>query len=377
MIRHTVHSRENHTELLEEIGFSFHTVDGIPYWNEGTAYELSKDEVDELDDVATELHQMCLKGVQYVIDNKMYDRIKINPKLIPFIEKSWEQQKPTLIGRMDFTFKEGIPKMMEYNADTPASLIESAWAQWSWLEDYIEFTGDTSLSQFNMLSENIQKTLIKMKIKDCTLTGFFDIDEDHENVQYMQGLMELVGINTTMIDIRDLQMVGDRFMTEDYVEISNLYKLYPLEQLVEDEGFDKINYNTLNIIEPWWKAIISNKAFMCILWELFPDHKNLIPSYFENKFGDNGYVKKPIYSREGSDVTIYTADGIISGDENGYGEEGYIYQEFIPLPEFYGAYAMLGVWIIGGEASGIGIREDNTLVTRNSAMFVPHYFKDV
>jgi glutathionylspermidine synthase len=28
----------------------------------------------------------------------------------------------------------------------------------------------------------------------------------------------------------------------------------------------------------------------------------------------------------------------------------------------------------GGEACGIGIREDNTLITKNTSRFVPHYF---
>ena len=35
-------------------------------------------------------------------------------------------------------------------------------------------------------------------------------------------------------------------------------------------------------IEPPWKAILSNKGILPLLWEMFPDHPNLLPAYFED-----------------------------------------------------------------------------------------------
>jgi glutathionylspermidine synthase len=55
-----------------------------------------------------------------------------------------------------------------------------------------------------------------------------------------------------------------------------------------------------------------------------------------------------------------------------YGEEGYVYQLFDPLPEFDGFRPALGSWIVGDSAAGLGIRETVGLVTDDGAAFVPH-----
>ncbi len=46
--------------------------------------------------------------------------------------------------------------------------------------------------------------------------------------------------------------------------------------------------------------VLSNKAILPVLYELFPDSPNLLRAGFE-PIGDT-YVVKPIYSREGSNV---------------------------------------------------------------------------
>jgi glutathionylspermidine synthase len=58
--------------------------------------------------------------------------------------------------------------------------------------------------------------------------------------------------------------------------------------------------------------------------------------------------------------------------EGQYGAEGFIYQELCTLPNFSDNYPVIGSWIIGQEAAGIGIREANTLITDNKSRFVPH-----
>ena len=88
-------------------------------------------------------------------------------------------------------------------------------------------------------------------------------------------------------------------------------------------------------------------------------------------------MKKPLLSREGANISIHTAGGDIAtgGD---YGEEGFVYQAFHPLPNFAANgednYMVVGSWIIGDEAAGIGIREDESPITKNTSRFLPHYF---
>ncbi|HSZ87188.1 MAG TPA: glutathionylspermidine synthase family protein, partial [Puia sp.] len=125
-------------------------------------------------------------------------------------------------------------------------------------------------------------------------------------------------------------------------------------------------------IEPAWKMILSNKAILPILWELYPHHPNLLPAYFEENNMEE-FVKKPILSREGANISIISNGRTIESTEGEYGKEGFIYQEYFPLPVFNGNnYPLIGSWIIGQEPAGIGIRESNQLITDNISRFIPH-----
>jgi glutathionylspermidine synthase len=133
----------------------------------------------------------------------------------------------------------------------------------------------------------------------------------------------------------------------------------------------------MRIIEPMWKSILSNKAILPILWELFPNHPNLLPAFFEAGRIEGDFVKKPLYSREGENISIY-AQGQSLHTPGEYGAEGFIYQGFAPQPKFDDgitpAYTSIGAWMVGDQAAGIGLREDETLITKNTSRFVPHFF---
>ena len=128
-------------------------------------------------------------------------------------------------------------------------------------------------------------------------------------------------------------------------------------------------------IEPAWKMILSNKAILPILWELYPEHPNLLPAYFEpGKLTD--YVKKPILSREGANINLVKEGSLLQASEGEYGKEGFIFQELFSLPDFKGNYPVIGSWVIGQEPAGMGIREANTLITDNHSRFVPHLINE-
>jgi glutathionylspermidine synthase len=128
-------------------------------------------------------------------------------------------------------------------------------------------------------------------------------------------------------------------------------------------------------IEPPWKAILSNKGILPLLWERHKGHPNLLEAYFEgdpaaSNLGDR-FVRKPLFSREGANVEIVGGHDEPVLDQ-GYGEEGAIVQAYHPPPEFDGKRPVVGAWMVGNEPAGIGIREDDSVVTKNLARFVPH-----
>ena len=99
-----------------------------------------------------------------------------------------------------------------------------------------------------------------------------------------------------------------------------------------------------------------------------------MPAYF-NSNGMKDYVKKPILSREGANVSIYKGGVPVLNTSGEYGEEGFIFQSLAELPNFDNHYPVIGSWIVGQLPAGIGIRESNTPITDNKSNFVPHYIE--
>ena len=121
---------------------------------------------------------------------------------------------------------------------------------------------------------------------------------------------------------------------------------------------------------------MSNKAILTTLYELFPDSPYVLPAFLSRP--QNGvYCKKPVYSREGHNVSIldirnWEERELISETEGDYNQGAYIYQRYVKPIVYDGYYPIIGSWVIGGEAGGIGIRENCTEITDNLSTFVPH-----
>jgi glutathionylspermidine synthase len=127
-------------------------------------------------------------------------------------------------------------------------------------------------------------------------------------------------------------------------------------------------------LEPAWKMILSNKAILPLLWKLNPDSPFLVPASFDPLEGD--YVRKPIHAREGANITVIK-DGQTAIETDGpYESKACVYQQLIPLKSFDDRYPVLGSWIVNGWACGLGIREDETMITGNASRFIPHLMSD-
>jgi glutathionylspermidine synthase len=359
---------------MEELGFNFHSIDGI-YWDERACYAFTAQEIDTLEDATAELHEMCVEAAGSVIDAGDYEKFVIPKDFIPLIEESWNGDEKSLFGRFDFSWDgKGPPKMLEYNADTPTSLIEASVAQWHWLQDV-----KPNADQFNSLHEKLIDRWKEMS-QDLSADGivhftcYGDNEEDIGNLDYLRDTAIQAGLDARFIDITALGWNGNFFVDDDDKPISTLFKLYPWEWLAREDFGKHLLTRTTRVIEPAWKMLLSNKAILPVLWKMYPNHPNLLPCFYEQGKFATDFVKKPIYSREGANVTIKTGatEIAVPGD---YGKEGFIYQGYHPLPQFGGSYTVLGSWIVGEEPAGLGIREDESPVTKNSSRFVPHYFQ--
>ena len=373
MQRISINPRNNWQSAVEKLGFGFHTTN-VPYWDESVYYEFKMDEILFIEKASAELWDLCLGAVQHVMDNNLYSRFAIPEAFIPYIERTWTEDHPAIYGRFDLCYKDGQLKLLEFNADTPTSLYEAGIVQWFWLQDF-----DKSKDQFNSIHE---KLIAYWKyLKAYLYPGILHFAcvkqslEDLTNTEYMRDCAMQGGLDTRLLFVDDIGWDQDAQVFVDMQDqpILNLFKLYPWEWLVGEEfGMNILaDRNRAYWIEPAWKMILSNKAILPILWELYPDCPYLLPAYFESGRLTN-YVKKPILSREGANIELVQGNTVLQQTEGEYGREGYIYQELCPLPSFGGNHPVIGSWIIGQEPAGMGIREAGTLVTDNLSRFIPH-----
>jgi glutathionylspermidine synthase len=363
-------------------GFDFHSEGGQRYWDERAYYAFSLDEIERRIEAPTgEINAMCLELVARAVgDERLLRLLKIPEAFWTLIAASWQRRDRSLYGRVDLRFDGiGPAKLLEYNADTPTSLFEAAVFQWTWLEQAIERQIiPKRADQFNSLHERLidaWKTVANGR--RLHLAGTLQSAEDAGTLHYLADVAQQAGLNTSLIDIAAIGLHGDgSFVDLDDQVIELAFKLYPWEWMFRETFGANLKGAATRWIEPPWKAILSNKGILPLLWSMFPGHPNLLPAYFDGEEAaaslGTSYVRKPLYSREGANVTLVSAGSPIDRQPGPYGAEGFIRQALAPLPEFSGQHPVLGSWIVDGTPCGLSIREDDNPITGNMSRFVPH-----
>ena len=374
--------RDDWRETAEACGFDFHTIDGERYWDERAYYAFSLDEIEQKIEAPTgEIDAMCLELVGRAIRNEDYlKRLKIPETFWPLIAESWERDERSLYGRLDLSFDgSGPAKLLEYNADTPTSLFESAVFQWTWLEQAMERRIiPNAADQYNSIHERLIATWNELgRGRHLHLTGTTGSEEDLGTLTYLEDTAIQAGLTTTIIDIEDIGWRDEGgFVDLTGRDIELVFKLYPYEWMFRDAFGVRLKDAPTRWIEPPWKAVLSNKGILPLLWEMFPGHPNLLPAYFEDdpracELGAS-YVRKPLYSREGANVEL-VSNGVPFAEQQGpYGAEGFVRQALAPLRSFSQQFAILGSWLVGHTPCGLSIREDSSPITGNNSRFLPH-----
>ncbi len=381
MKREVIDARPNFQQRLNER--SFDGLEGsfdLPYWQDKAYYSFESAQIDEIAEATEELHKMCVEAVSHVIQHDRLGEFGIPEQFHSYIQTTFEREDPYIYGRFDFSY-DGInpPKMLEYNADTPTSLYESSVLQWDWLEDRIQqnpvrFPEGTD--QFTSLHEALVEQWAKVagtaKMDIIHFACMTDNLEDTVTTAYMEEVAMQAGFNTHFFDIAHMGRTATDFVDDKAQLVKGIFKLYPWEfMFADDYGTNAIEDRT-GFIEPVWKSVLSNKNILPVLWEMFPGHPNLLPAFKDAAaFEGQSYVRKAALGREGSSVTIFK-DGEVIASPGPFDSSGFVYQQFHALPNFDGNFPIVGSWVIGSEARGMGIREDDGLITQNSSRFVPH-----
>jgi glutathionylspermidine synthase len=380
MRRELLRPRDGWPQQMESLGFTYHSIDGV-YWDESRCYAFTSDEIDRLESATASLHQCALDAARHVIKRGRYPEFGIAPDWVAAIERSFaafeqgEYSGFSLFGRMDLSYDGTAPaKLLEYNADTPTACLEASVAQWHWLQ-----AARPQADQFNSIHEKLIEAWTKLKASSPSERLHFaavseeDGPEDWGNLEYLRDTAIQAGWNTVALPIDQIGHAGIDFVDQDNQPIESLFKLYPWEWMVREEFGVHVLSSHAQFIEPAWKMLLSNKALLVILWELFPDHPNLLPAYYDPAPLGTRYARKPKLAREGANVTLVDGDQVERSD-GPYDADDCVFQALAPLPRFGDDHVSVGSWIVEGKPAGIGLREDESAITRNTSRFVPHYF---
>ena len=368
--------------FAESVGFNFHTFDDEPYWDESAYYQFSLQQIEQdLEDPTEELHHMALDLVADAVNSEqMLQQLQIPQQFWDAVRQSWHSQQPHLYGRMDFSYSgKGPAKLLELNYDTPTSLFETGFFQWVWLEDQL-MRGEVpqGADQFNSLQDKLQQAFSQLNLpQPFYFSSVAASVEDKGTVDYLMDIALQAGLNCRYIELEQIGAAEGQLVDLDGMPIQGVFKLYPWEFMLQEEFASTIVTSQTQFIEPLWKCLLSNKGILPLLWQRYQGHPNLLPTFFDQ--GDalqSGWVRKPLFSREGANVELIDTNGQRLTEAGPYTDSGYIRQQLAPLPQFDNNYTLIGSWVVGDSAAGICIREDNSLITKDSSRFVPHIILD-
>lgn len=387
-------------QRLARQGFHFHSISPegddvsaheprFAYWREDVAYRFSGEQIEVVYEATQALHAMAMGLAGRLIDAGALDRLDIPPAAQALVQASWQARDPHLYGRFDLAWcGQGPPKLLEYNADTPTSIIETAVAQWQWKVDV-----QPQADQFNSLHEALVARLAAISQRYGTprlhLACLTDSLEDVGNCEYLLDVALQAGWQASLLDLADIGLLDDgHYVDGDNQPIRTCFKLYPWEWLVNEPLAEALPRRRTLWLEPAWKMVLSNKALLPLLWEAHPGHPNLLPAYFDPEpLAGQRHVIKPLLSREGANIQLVDGGQTQLATPGAYGGQRHIYQAHAPIASFpapetsfmHGplpaVHAVLGSWVVADEAVGLCVREDITPITSNSAYFVPHFFE--
>src|SRR5258708_24219468 len=234
--------RDNWQQKVESVGLTFHTLEnGTPYWDESAAYQFTAAEIDTLEAAGYELQEMCLAAAQHIIDKKRYAELDTPAFAIEAIEWAWNNEPPALYGRFDLASagaqSGSAPKLLEYNADTPTSLLEAAVVQWHWLKDMPASLVSYKPDQFNSIHE---KLIAKWRDIDPYLSkpiyfAALDNPEDQLTVTYLRDTAQQAKLDTRQLSMHDIgwNAAHPSFMDPDHHPIFSIFKLHPSPAILQ------------------------------------------------------------------------------------------------------------------------------------------------
>ncbi len=375
---------------LESIGFGWHTdLDGSRYIS-NELVSITQDEAEAFYEATNELYDMYVAAAEYAINNDLFHELGIPFNLVDIIKASWENDVHWhLYGRFDLAGGvDGKPiKLIEFNADTPTSLFETAIIQWAMLK----FNNLDEAAQFNdvyeALVENF-KRLVTLEEDTSRFNEYYEgwkilfssiagSVEDENTTRLLEAAARDAGFECDFAFVDEVSFDDENGIFWNGQNWEYWFKLIPWEMIAIDESDlaliikNIIKNQKAIILNPAYTLLFQSKGIMKILWDLYPNHPLLLESSFEPLKGKK-QVKKPFLAREGANVSIINSDGSIEIQNDGeYANGKFLYQEFADFAKDENGNSYQAGMFFAFEGCALGFRKGKDIID-NYSKFVGH-----
>lgn len=412
MQRIAIAPRPEWQRQVEAAGLTWHTdAAGATWWNESAVYAFTRDEIDTLTRTAEELHRH-LSALAGEVAERPDPRLGLSATMQQLVRESWRRGDPPLVGRFDFAYTGGgsAPRLLEYNADNAGLLVESTGVQAGWFAD---LTGrlaasDAGLGELlrvrgssGLLSEwNIIEHLLAGRMSEVArvMTGpglhltAPDTAEDAGGLDVIARAASAAGVPTCAVPIDRIGWNPDagHFVDDLGQEIRTVVGAYPWAWMMQEpfvDNFSGASGGQFRWIEPAWRALAGSKGLLPLLAERHREHPAVLDARFDGDAASDPtfdtYVRKPIWAGRGEDITVQLCGDVLAATPAGSnagaaapGAETHVRQALATLPVFDGYRAVVSVWMVGGTAAGVIVREDRSLITGGDSRLAPHVVID-
>ncbi|MEN0005943.1 MAG: glutathionylspermidine synthase family protein [Bacteroidota bacterium] len=351
-------------------------------------------EVRQYFQAAQTLQGLFEQAAQHIIDNQLWEAVGIPKNAVRLIEYSWNhrQKHPMLYGRFDLS---GVidgkpPKLIEYNADTATVLAESALIQ----AHQLQAAKLPAHQQANTVVADLATQFDRLRLlhpqrDPLLLLSTLGHVEDYLNADVVAKAAEQASFDIQHLQLSQVVFSPDEGIfielgPDEFVKADYWFKLIPWEFIAteEPELMDILTNIVMGghavILNPAYTLLYQSKAILKILWDLFPNHPNLLPaSYTERAFKGQAYVEKVIFGREGENIRMYDHYGQIREENGGdFAHFSPIYQAYEELPQDSdGDYYQAGVYMTY-QPSCLSYRRRDGLIVDTDSEFIGHYLMD-
>lgn len=365
-------------------------------WDETSAYLIDRDEVDQIMDSIEPIISMSHNAVDFLLDGE-WGTLGIPHPFFDYIRNTFDDNAPPFITRYDFAYLgNGQVKLVGIDGDSPKGIMEVAQAQRDWLwEKFRNRAIKNEITQLNNLQEvagiALKQALKSSEYKDLHIARLSDArGEDWLTSRFIKGIARKSGwtVHETRMNGIQWSKNDNSWIDDDGREINNLYKHFPWDMLINQKvSKDFINHTDKLglILDPAWKMVLSSRAMLPALWEMYPNSKILSPASISDtaKLGNNIVTAPllPVTSR--NEMAVLKNRQFTSWGEpmKTFSEKNDLAHRTLEIPKRYkdktGEYrfAYMSVFAISTAIVGIGMRETRLPLLGANSTFRPHLVK--